>query len=145
MTTSLGDPYPPCYEGIPPGMTKCDLYLWRKFQALHCIGWTQVYFNVRVGKGSPAPESYEENIRDGWMSLTQNRIDALIETHKEVMIVETRRKAGRSAFGGLILYKQLWDKDPKIDKPVSMVIVTDYLTTQMEESFKENGIKIYLV
>lgn len=145
MPTILGEPYPPCFQGFPGGMTSGDLELWKRFRDKYCTEWIRIYFNVRVGKGSPSRENYTDELQEAWMFLTQHRIDAVLEYEDHIMITEFRRHAGRSAFGACILYPQLWAKDPKINKQVTVAVVTDFLTEQILESFQENGIKTYII
>lgn len=118
--------------------------LFHYFQKDRCKDWKTIYYNVRVGKGIPLPDSYPAWITRDWMLSTQHRIDALIETQNNVIIVEVRSLAGRASFGALLLYKQLYEKDPAINLPVRLVVVSDYIYGQMLESFQENGIETYL-
>lgn len=144
MPTILGDEFEPCRIIKPPAMSAPEVLLWHKFQREHCEDWLRVFYNVRVGKGIPQTEEVPNFILKDWILSTQHRIDALVETKDNIIIVEVRRLAGRAAFGALILYGQLWAKDPQITKPVRLAVVTDYCFGQMLESFKENGIEVYL-
>ena len=142
--TVLGPPFPPCKIIHPPGMIQKEATLFHYYQSEKCKDWKNVYYNVRVGKGIPLQEDYPSEISRDWILSTQHRIDALIETQDNVIIVEVRSLAGRTSFGALILYKQLYEKDPIIQLPVKLVIVSDYIYGQMLESFTENGIEVYL-
>ncbi len=145
MPTIMERAFPPCWDGTPPAMTIGDHSLWKLFREKYCHEWIRVWYNVRVGLGSPTPTVLGDELADAWRALTQNRIDAVIETETEMMIVEVRRHAGRSAFGGAILYTQLWNADPIGEKKTVPVIVSDFMPEQMLISCQENGIRVYIV
>ena len=104
-----------------------------------------VYYNVRVGGGSTPPETATPEDVLMWLSLTMLRIDAVVETENEVWIIEVRPDAGRSAFGAVMIYLQLWNANPPIKKPAIAVIVTDKVTPQLRSLFELNKIKIFVV
>lgn len=77
--------------------------------------------------------------------LTMFRIDAVVETSQYVMICEVRPDAGRSLYGALMIYKQLWGADPKINKPFFALGITDNATIQIRSIFDLNDLKIEVV
>jgi hypothetical protein len=145
MPTILGDPFLPCKVLTPPGMSSFEIMLWHRFQVKYCEDWSRVFYNVRVGKGSPPPGHYEEEIKEMWLFITMHRIDALVETAGDIILIEVRGSAGRSALGACILYKQLYEQDRVIQKPIRLAVVTNFLNEEMEGIFKNNGIETYIV
>jgi len=80
-----------------------------------------------------------------WLSLTMLRIDAVAETSKETWVIEVRPAAGRSAFGAVKIYTQLWESDPKTQTPTVPVVVTDNITPQFQAIYTLNGIRAVVV
>ena len=142
--TLLGPSFPACKILRPPGMILKEATLFHYFQKDRCKDWKTIYYNVRVGKGIPLPDNYPSWLTRDWILSTQHRIDALIETQDNVLIVEVKSLAGRTAFGALLLYKQLYQKDPIIKLPIKLLVVSDFIYGQMLESFLDNGIEVYL-
>ena len=142
MPTLLGSPHSPRWEGKPPGMQPRDLPIWHRFRKKHQAEILRVWYNVRVGGGGMPQEDVEADILLMWLSLTMLRIDAVVETEKEVWIIEVRPNAGRSAFGAVMIYTQLWAADPIIPKPAKAVVVTDTITPQMQAIYDLNGVTV---
>lgn len=77
--------------------------------------------------------------------LTMFRIDAVVETKDHVLLVEVRPNAGRSLYGALMIYKQLWAADPRIDKPFFALGVSDNATVQIRSIFELNNLRLEVV
>lgn len=145
MPTFLGKAFEPEWAGIPPGMSKLDVKIWQKFRHVYCKDWMRVYYNCRVGTLGPVPEELKPRQILMWLMLTMFRIDVVVETANECLLVEVRPNAARSALGSCVLYKQLWEHDPGIIKPAVPVVVTDHLLSQMKVIFFNNGVRSYEV
>lgn len=145
MPTFLGQPFSPYWEGKPPGMAPRDSALWVRFMDKHKDDIIRIYYNVRVGGGSLPRESNDPDDILSWMMLTMFRIDAVAEYKDHVLLCEIRPNAGRSLYGALMIYNQLWATDPKIDKPFSPLGITDYATTQVHSIFELNDLGLEIV
>jgi hypothetical protein len=80
-----------------------------------------------------------------WRALTSKRADAIAELEDEIWLIEVSACPGMRALGQLLTYKTLWDQDPKIDKPVIMVLVADQIDPDVRLSYGPYGIKLHLV
>ena len=105
----------------------------------------KVFYNVRVGGGSPPRENNDPDDILNWLMLTMFRIDAIAETRNHVLICEVRPNAGRSLYGALLIYKQLWAADPKISKPFFPLGITDNATDQIRAIFELNNLRLEVV
>lgn len=141
----LGKAFSPYWERTPPGMSLRDRLLWYSYRALHCHEWTGVYYNVRVGEGTQLPEIIDDDIARAWRESTQLRIDAVVETKDEVLLVEARAFATKEVLGAALTYRQLWSENPPIDKPFRVVVVTDMITPEILRILKLHDVEVEIV
>jgi hypothetical protein len=59
--------------------------------------------------------------------MTALRADVVLEFPTHWLIVELRGHAGASALGAVLTYVGLWKKEPPDARPVSGLIVTDFV------------------
>jgi len=145
MPTFLGHPFSPDWRGSPPGMSMLDSQIWYRWLDKHQKEITQVFYNVRVGGGSPPLENNNPDDILSWLMLTMLRIDAVVETAQHVLICELRPNAGRSLYGALMIYKQLWSINPAIEKPFFPLGITDNVTSQIRAIFELNNLRLEVV
>lgn len=141
MPTILKDKFQPGFDGIPPGMSKEDLLLWKRYRTEAYKDAVNVYFNVGVGGQTEAPEGTNEEIAKAWLLLTQKRIDVVIETNDAWKIIEIRSIAESGAIGRLFAYRELWNQDPPDKKPTRLILVTDRDDRDLAITTKGAGIE----
>lgn len=145
MPTFLGQSFLPGWRGNPPGMSPRDKEIWTRWIDKHEQEIVRVYYNVRVGGGSPPAEEHDPDNLLSWLMLTMLRIDAVVETKDHVLLVEIRPDAGRALYGALMIYKQLWATDQRIEKPFFALGVTDNATVQIRSIFELNNLRLEVV
>ncbi|MGR3319644.1 MAG: hypothetical protein ACUZ8O_14345 [Candidatus Anammoxibacter sp.] len=145
MVTSLGDPIPRASERQLRGLVEPEASIWTRWRFSLPAGVIRIYANVRVGKGRVAEGNFTEDDRKMWLSLTQKRIDVLLEFSDKVWIVELRRVASSGALGRLMMYKQLYEEDPVLSKPVTLALVTDFKDEDVENIAFTLGVKYIVV
>ncbi len=145
MPTFLGQSFLPAWRGSPAGMSPRDKEIWYRWIDKHEDDVIRVYYNVRVGGGSFTENQDSPDDLLAWLMLTMLRIDVVAETKDHVLLIELRPTAGRSLFGALMIYKQLWASDPKIIKPSLALGVCDSTTEQIRSMFELNGLRLETV
>jgi len=125
-------------------MLKVDVPVWYEFLEKHKEKFISIYYDCRLGGPGYTPSEYDEKLRGMWKYLGSKRADVIAETEKEVWIIEVTSLATIKALGQLLLYKSLWLEDPRIDKPVIMVLVSDYTDANVEAGMKSYGIRVFL-
>lgn len=125
MPTVLGEGYSVDWGRKPPQLTQQENVIWQLFRMRHKGEMKRVFYNVKVGGGIAPPEGTDAEYALMWVLSTMLRIDAVVETDKEVWIVEVRPRLTKSIIGSLHIYLALWNADPKIDKPAVAVAVVD--------------------
>ena len=145
MPVFLGGVFNKSWSGAPPGMAPQDNPIWQNFRARFAEDIQRVYYNVRIGGGSVAPDVKNPEDILMWLQISMLRIDAVVETKNETWIIEVKPNAGRTAFGAVQIYLTLWNADPKINQPATPVIVTDTITAQLRAICELSGIKVIVV
>lgn len=126
-------------------MSSRDNAIWQRWREKNEAEMIRVYYNVRVGGGSPPGENSNPDEIIDWLMLTMFRIDAVAEFERHVLLCELRPDAGRSLLGAMIIYNQLWAAAPAIEKPFFPVGITDNATAQIRSIFELNDLKIEVV
>ena len=80
-----------------------------------------------------------------WRALTSKRADAIAELDDEDWLIKVSAYPGMRALGQLLTYHTLWTNDPKIDKPVVMVLVADQIDPDVRLSYTPYGVQLHLV
>jgi len=80
-----------------------------------------------------------------WRANTAKRADAIAELAREIWIIEVAQRPGLRAIGQLLTYQHLWLEDPKIDKPVRVVLVAEQFDKDLFAAAANSGILIYAV
>lgn len=128
-----------------PHMKQHEGEIWERF--LKRIPWTPVTikYDVRLGEGVPvAPETPEWVARMAW-ALSTKRVDVMVETRNEWIIVEVKQRAGLSAVGQLLGYLSLFVRQFRPAKSIRMVLVCERVAPDMGPILSEYGIETYLV
>lgn len=97
-------------------------------------------YDIRVGDGLIMPPGSSGYAVRSAYALTTKRIDALYVDGQNTVIVEVKRRAGLSAVGQLIGYRDLYKKTPGFSGFISMLLVTDELQPDMPPILRESGI-----
>jgi len=90
-------------------------------------------------------EEEADPLKRMWRYNTSKRADAIAETSTETWLIEVADYPGLRAVGQLLVYKTLWDEDPKIKKPVDLVLVSERIDVDLATACVSAGIKSYIV
>jgi len=105
--------------------------------------YTQVIFDHRIGNGRDPGPSYENNIRQMAIDLSQRRIDALGITPTEHHIIEVTDAAGTTAVGQLIAYKQLLQDQLTPGRTIKLVLVARSVQSDIRPALLTIGAEIH--
>lgn len=140
MPTLLGIRFNPVSSIYPPGLSREDHYLYSLWRQLHSTDAVGFYFNVRLGTGKDPGENCDEEGKRWWYLCTAKRADLIAEYEDRVEIIEFRYMANANAIGRLQCYKNCWEEDPTILKPVIMRLVTNLYDKDVETLANQLGI-----
>ncbi len=145
MPTNLGKPFEITYRGRPPHMLDQDIPVWYRFLEAYGDLFIKLYYDVFVGGPWYSKEKLENPLFYMWRALNAKRIDALGETKRELFLIEVNTNPGLRAVGQLLVYKKLWDEDPKINKPVKLILVCALVDPDLLSAAASMGIVIYVM
>lgn len=126
-------------------MLQPDIPVWYRFLEEWAPHFTALYYDCLLGGPEPEPEEGKDPMKRMWRALTSKRADAIAELKNEVWLIEVSAYPGMRALGQLLTYHTLWLQDPKIDKPVKMVLVADEIDPDVRLSYPSYKVQLYLV
>lgn len=132
------------WRGKYPHMLDVDRPVWDLFLDRNPELFQRLYYDVRVGGVTAAPEYGDEKMRKMFYDNTAKRIDALGELEKEIWIIEVADRPGLRAIGQLTTYMALWFEDPKIPKPAKAVLVCRSVDSDFERALNFYGVLLRL-
>lgn len=145
MPTELGKPYLLSWRGDPPHMLKPDIPVWYRFLAVYGEPFQALYYDCALGGPTLTRQQQQDKMQVMWRGLLVKRADALAELQGEVWIIEVSADPGLRAIGQLISYGVLWKRDPKIDKPLKLVLVARTIEEDLLDVAGVQGIEVFIV
>ena len=80
-----------------------------------------------------------------WRGLLVKRADAIVELEKELWIIEVSADPGLRSIGQLLSYGHLWTRDPKLDKPHKLVLVSGTIEEDLLDVVSSYGVLTFIV
>ncbi len=145
MPTHLGKSFEIDWRGRPPHMLDQDIPVWYRFLENYGFMFQNLYYDVFVGGPWYSEEKLKDPLFYAWRALNAKRIDALAETEKDLWLIEVNSNPGLRAVGQLQVYLKLWEEDPKIDKPVQLVLVCAVVDPDLLSAASSLGILSYVM
>lgn len=133
MPTDLGQPFQITWRGDPPQMLSPDIPLWHKFLDLYASNFERFYYEVKVGGPDMSKVDASEEMKRQWYASTAKRPDAIGEKKDSLWIIEVASSPYLRAVGQCLSYKYLWEQDPKINKPSTMVLVCYFIDSDLRQ------------
>ena len=104
-----------------------------------------VLYDVRLGEGARVDEGVPDWVKRMAWALSTKRVDAIVETPLEFILVEVKERGALSAIGQLLGYLVLFNKQYRPQKRVRLALVCAHIAPDMEPILEEYGIETYLV
>ena len=145
MPTDLGKNYPVTWRGDPPHMLKQDIPVWYRFLAIYSGPFINLYYDCALGGPTLTEAEARDPLQKMWRGLLVKRADAIVELENEIWIIEVSADPGLRAVGQLISYGHLWKRDPKINKPVKLVLVSGTIEEDLADVVSSYGGLIFIV
>lgn len=145
MPTVTGRNYPTSWRGKPPHMLQPDIPIWYEYLSKNKDHFVELYYDCLLGGPAFTPLGYNEKLRNMWKYIGSKRADAIALTIDEVWIIEVTSESKIKALGQLLLYKRLWLNDPKSPLPVKMILVCDFVDSDVIAAAKAYGIQVSVV
>ena len=127
-----------------PHLLPDDIPVWERFLAAFPDRYDRIEYDVRVGKGRPAPPGTDANIQRAASALSHRRIDAVGFAPGVIDIIEITRLADLKAVGQLLAYPLLYSTTFTTPVPVTTVLVAEQLHTDIGEVLASLPVEIWL-
>jgi len=145
VPTILGPKYRTSWRGKPAHMLAPDIPVWYRFLKKFSANFIALYYDCLLGGPPWKPSKHEDPMDRMWRALTSKRADAIAETKDEVWLIEVSAYPGMRALGQLLTYEKLWSQDPKINKPVVMILAAEQIDPDVGLSYTPYGVVLHLV
>lgn len=122
-----------------------DIPVWYRFLKIWGFKFVNLYYDSFVGGPWYSKKKLEDPLFFMWRAVNAKRIDAIGETQKETWIIEVNSNPGLRAVGQLQVYGKLWSEDPKIAKPVQLVLVCAVVDQDLLSAAASFGIVTYVM
>lgn len=128
-----------------PHMKEDEAQTWDRF--LSRIPWAvvNIAYDVRLGEGARVDEGVPEWVKRMAWALSTKRVDAIVETPMEYVLVEVKERGGLAAVGQLLGYLVLFNQQYRPQKRVRLALVCAEIAPDMTPILTEYGIETYLV
>ena len=123
-----------------PHLLPVDIEVWKRFLAKFGDLWLWFDYDVRVGKGRPAPEGNHRVIQKMALDLSKRRIDAVGCNPNVHTIIEITTGIGFTAIGQIQIYPKLYAD--AFGSPIKLrsLIVGSHLEDDIEAPLRQTGI-----
>jgi hypothetical protein len=121
-------------------MAQNDKAIWMRYLIQGGTIFAPFEYDVRVGDGVTMPTGSTSQEIGIAFALTTKRIDAVCVNQNKVRIIEVKQRAGLSAIGQLLGYKELYEKSFAPPLECEMFLVTDELQPDMRPLLITNKI-----
>lgn len=125
-------------------MLPVDIPIWYRFLALYGGPFVSLYYDCALGGPTLTRDQQRDKLQVMWRGLLVKRADAIAELDDEVWIIEVSADPGLRAIGQLISYGTLWTRDPKIPKPVKLVLVARTIEEDLLDVASSQGILTFV-
>lgn len=121
-------------------MMPAEVPIWVKWLSGEGQRYEPYEYDVKVGDGIQLPEEASELERRIATELTRKRIDAVSRRIGVVRIFEVKPRAGLTAIGQLLGYRELYRKTFRWSGKIELWLITDRLQPDMEPILRRHGI-----
>lgn len=131
-------------NNLYPHLLQPDIDLWIRYLELHEDKYNNFDYDVRIGEGRDVGDIHPETIRKMAIGLSQRRIDVIGYKDDEIEIIEITLSAGLKCIGQLETYPILYKQTYRPVLPVTTLLLTEKIESDIEPILKERGFK-YIV
>ena len=126
-------------------MKPADIELWERFIKEFPEMYDSVQYDVPVGEGPMFDTLITEETGAHDERLYKRKIDVVGFKKDEIDIIEVKPKAGSSAIGQVLMYRNLYTKDYKPPKYPKCVIITDTISNDVADFATEAEVQMVVV
>lgn len=122
-----------------------EVAIWRRFLANPPWPIISVTYDLHLGEGIPTDPGWDEGIVRMVRAITRKRVDAVVRIQGATYIVEIKPRAGMSALGQCLAYRQLFLAEHSPVGDLRLCVVCERVETDMDRVFRAHQIELYVV
>lgn len=122
-----------------------EIRLWKRFLANPPFPVVSVTYDLHLGRGAPLQPHWDESMIRMVAEVTRKRVDAIVVTPGATVIIEIKPRAGMSALGQLLAYKQLFLSEYSPAGQLRLACVCERVAPDLDRVFASHGIELYVV
>ena len=123
-----------------PHLMPDDIVVWERFLDHFGDLYAHFDYDVRVGRGRPAPDTETAGIQKMATDLSQRRIDAVGHSLGHSTIIEITTGIGMTAIGQIQIYPRLYRNTFNITTGIRSLLVGSHLQDDIEGPLIELGL-----
>jgi len=127
-----------------PHLLPCDIQVWERFLSAFPDRFDRIEYDVRVGKGRPAPPEMHRVIQKAALDLSRRRIDAIGFTTNLISIIEITRLADLKAIGQLKAYPMLYTQTYNPITPLHTILVCEEIHTDIDTILETLPVEVWV-
>ena len=128
-----------------PHMMAQEIRIWKKFLKKHGHNFTKYRYDVHVGRGVGILPGFAPVLQQMAITLTQKRIDVVAGRGSDVWIIEIKERAGMSAIGQLLTYRELYFKRFGFGRVSGLIVVAETTDPDVVDVLARFKIRLFLV
>jgi hypothetical protein len=128
-----------------PHMMPEDVPVWDRWLQSQVPDWTEILYDVKVGRGVDTPEDYPEPYASMAAVLSKKRIDAVLVYPDQHIIVEVKKLADWKAIGQLMGYPVLYERYLEPGVPIIPLLIAESLTLDLQDILEYYDLPYVLV
>lgn len=128
-----------------PHMLPEERQIWHRFISPREGAYRKIVYDLHLGQGAIPPADASLQLRKVIASTSRKRVDAIGYKADSITIFEVKPRAGMSAIGQLLNYKNLFMKEHNPTVPINLAVVSARLDPDVAATMEQHGIKIYIV
>lgn len=126
-------------------MKPADVEIWERFLREWPDKYNTVQYDVPCGSGPEFDTLITDETGAHDEALYKRKIDVVGFTRDTIDIIEVKPRAGSSAIGQVLMYRDLYIKDYKPPRVPNCVIITDEITSDVADFAASQGVQMYMV
>lgn len=128
-----------------PHMLPNEVELWDRFLKVTDIEFIRFEYDVHVGEIIEAPPGTPDYLKPMLEAVYRKRIDAVGHTADAIWVFEVKNRAGLSAMGQALAYKELYIVEFRPVLPIRMGVVCEMKATDVDYLYRLHNIHLFVV
>ena len=102
-------------------------------------------YDVHLGEGAPINPAWPEWLKSQVKAVSRKRVDVIVHTPDDIYIVEIKPRAGMSALGQVLCYRELYIAEYQPTKRVRMVVIAERAESDVPVVYRQFDVALLLV